>query len=546
MIRGPLLVLAALVAAGLLARDPWPPDETRYADVARGVVTGEGLIVPRLHGDVYGEKPPVFFWLTAALEGMGVPLGVGPRAVSGLAALASVALLPALGRGLGLADERTVRAAWILVASPLFFAYAQVGLLDATSTAFVAAAIAAKLARSGRGRAARGMLVAAEGAALGAALLTKGPVLLLFPLALRAGAALARRRSAASADASDTAAFALAAAVALAWLIAAAGAAGADYVRSITIGQAVRRISGDAPHLRAPGFLLGVTLAGLLPFTLLGVPAAELRSRARALRGWRPSPAAAALAGWCALPALVLSLLRTQQPHYLLPALPAAALLLAGPIAAPERWARRATAALALAAGAAMALGAVLAPALVPAHEVAQALAHDDVLRAGTAGAGALLVALVLAPRLRTAPVWGRAVAGDVVLAAAVILAVARLDRFMSPRALVAHPAIAAATAIDAPASLRSAVRVLSDRTEVDLLAEHQVVSRLERDPGRVVLVWERDAERLGAPPQGLETVARGYARGRALLALRARGAPGAPGATATNVAPLSRPRASP
>lgn len=540
MIRGPLFVLAALVLAGLLARDPWPPDETRYADVARAVLSGEGVVVPRLHGAVYGEKPPVFFWLTAALERAGLPLGVGPRAVSGLAALATLALLPAIGRGLGLPRELATRAAWILAASPLFFAYAHVGMLDATSTALVSAAIAAKLAR-GPGSAStplrRAGLIVAEGLALGAALLTKGPVLLLFPASLRLGAALARPRSTASADAGDAAALALALCVAGAWLVAAAGDAGVDYVRAITIGQAVRRVAGDAPHLRPPGFLLAVTLAGLLPFVWLGLPLARIRARARALRGWRPSAAGAALAGWCLVPALALSLLRTQQPHYLLPALPAAALLLAGPIVAPERWALRASVGLATLIGVALVAAALLAPALVPDRELARTLAGDAVLRAGAALAGALLLALVFAPPLRGLAAWRRGVVGSVAVAALGTLAVAKLDPFMSPRALLADPAVAGATALDVPASLRSAVRVLGGPADVELLAEHQVPARLAKEPGRVALVWERDLPRLGDAAAGLETVARGYARGRAVVALRA----ARPPAAAVSLPPTSR-----
>ena len=42
MSRLPLALLAALLLAGLFARDAWPPDETRAADVARAMTLGDG------------------------------------------------------------------------------------------------------------------------------------------------------------------------------------------------------------------------------------------------------------------------------------------------------------------------------------------------------------------------------------------------------------------------------------------------------------------------------------------------------------------------
>jgi len=46
--------------------DLWDPDEPRYADVAKEMVTNSGdWILMHLNGKVYGDKPPLFFWLIA-------------------------------------------------------------------------------------------------------------------------------------------------------------------------------------------------------------------------------------------------------------------------------------------------------------------------------------------------------------------------------------------------------------------------------------------------------------------------------------------------
>ena len=80
--RRQVLLLCALGAATFLPslplRDLWNPDEPRYAEVAREMrVTGEWL-VPHLNGEIYSEKPPLLFWLSA----LGQMAGLGFNAVS--------------------------------------------------------------------------------------------------------------------------------------------------------------------------------------------------------------------------------------------------------------------------------------------------------------------------------------------------------------------------------------------------------------------------------------------------------------------------------
>src|SRR3954465_1883519 len=57
------LFVLLLVGTGLGVRAPWPADEPRFALIAREMVhTGEWLF-PRIGGDLYPDKPPVYFWL---------------------------------------------------------------------------------------------------------------------------------------------------------------------------------------------------------------------------------------------------------------------------------------------------------------------------------------------------------------------------------------------------------------------------------------------------------------------------------------------------
>ena len=79
-----------LIGTGIGLRDPWPADEPRFALIARDMVaTGEWL-VPRVGGDIYADKPPLYFWL------MGFWLEV-------VGSLRIAFLLPSLLSGLGCA-----------------------------------------------------------------------------------------------------------------------------------------------------------------------------------------------------------------------------------------------------------------------------------------------------------------------------------------------------------------------------------------------------------------------------------------------------------
>lgn len=523
-----VLLTASLAGAPLALRGIWPPDETRYAAVAQSMLESGQVVVPRLDGEVYAEKPPVFFWAAAALRKAGVPLEAAPRLVSALSAVGVVALVPGIGAALGLSSAVSARGALLLATAPLFLAYAQMGLLDAWLTLLVALAIAAKLLRRGSGRL---ELAVVEGLALGAGLLTKGPVTLLFPLGLRAGALLDGRRSAARPDGSDLLALAVAGGVSLLWLGAAWREEGRGYVLGITLGQIAQRagVEGHTPHREAPGFLIAAAALGLLPWTLYAGRACG-RLRRAAERSTRNG--VGALLGWLA-PVAGLALLPSQQPHYALPALPAAALLLAHGTLEPSSRALR---------GGLAALGGALALLLLglgaggsawvpPGGSTSEALSialADPIFRAVAVAAG-LAVAALVATRRRDAPARTvrRLAAGAAVLFAAAVLLASRADPQIAPRALLQLPAVQSARRVAAPSSLCHLIRLADGQRDVEVLDKDAAFEALQREPGMVALVWPRDLRRRLAPePEqraSLEVIGRGFVQGRRVLAVRAR-----------------------
>jgi 4-amino-4-deoxy-L-arabinose transferase-like glycosyltransferase len=57
------LAVLVLIGTGLGMRDPWPADEPRFALIARDMVATGQWLFPRVGGDLYPDKPPIFFWI---------------------------------------------------------------------------------------------------------------------------------------------------------------------------------------------------------------------------------------------------------------------------------------------------------------------------------------------------------------------------------------------------------------------------------------------------------------------------------------------------
>lgn len=55
-----------LIGTGVGMRDPWPADEPRFASLAQDLARSGDWLFPRVGGDLYQDKPPLYFWLLAA------------------------------------------------------------------------------------------------------------------------------------------------------------------------------------------------------------------------------------------------------------------------------------------------------------------------------------------------------------------------------------------------------------------------------------------------------------------------------------------------
>ncbi|MEZ5514171.1 MAG: glycosyltransferase family 39 protein [Steroidobacteraceae bacterium] len=94
------VALLLIIAAGYGWRDPWPADEPRFASLARDMATSGDWLFPRVGGDLYQDKPPVFFWLLAASYSLIGTIRHSFLLPSLLAAAGTLFLLYDLGRRL--------------------------------------------------------------------------------------------------------------------------------------------------------------------------------------------------------------------------------------------------------------------------------------------------------------------------------------------------------------------------------------------------------------------------------------------------------------
>jgi 4-amino-4-deoxy-L-arabinose transferase and related glycosyltransferases of PMT family len=82
-----LLLTAAYLLPGLIGHDPWKQDETYIFDIVYGMLHSHDWVIPRLAGEPFMEKPPLYYWLAAGLaQGLSrwLPLHDGARLASGV------------------------------------------------------------------------------------------------------------------------------------------------------------------------------------------------------------------------------------------------------------------------------------------------------------------------------------------------------------------------------------------------------------------------------------------------------------------------------
>jgi len=318
-------VWLVLVLVALNTRPLLPIDETRYLAVAWEMWIRDSYLVPLLNGEPYSHKPPLLFWMIhAGWSVLGVSEWWG-RMVAPLFGLASLFAARALARSLWPeAPERARLVPWLLIGCLAWAVFTTVTMFDMLMVCFTMVTMLG-LVQAWRGRPWRGFAIAAI--AIGGGALAKGPVMavyvlpavLLAPLWMRPAPHSWLRYYFGAVLAVAAGVF-----IGIAWALPAAEVGGYSYGRAILWGQTAGRIAEAFAHERPGWWYLPVLPALLFPWIVW--PAAW-RSLGTVVRNVDGGVRLALV--WLGVGLLVLSLISGKQPHYLLPLVPAAALVMA-------------------------------------------------------------------------------------------------------------------------------------------------------------------------------------------------------------------------
>ena len=174
-------MLAALWLATLAARPLFNPDEARYAEIPREMLSSGDWVVPHLNGLAYIEKPPLQYWATALSYRLFGVSEFAARLYSALTALATIYFVWLAARRLWNAAAAW-RAAAVLSGMLMFVVLGQLLTLDMSLTFYMTLSLVGFLLAQTATRPGAWMLLAWAATAMG--VLTKGLVAAAIPVAV--------------------------------------------------------------------------------------------------------------------------------------------------------------------------------------------------------------------------------------------------------------------------------------------------------------------------------------------------------------------------
>jgi 4-amino-4-deoxy-L-arabinose transferase-like glycosyltransferase len=360
---GGLAVLLVVVWLATLANRPlFNPDEGRYAEIPREMLSGGDWVIPHLNGLDYIEKPPLQYWATALMYRLFGVSEFSARLYTALTALGTVALVGLLGARIG-GRETGWRAAAVFSSMIMVIVLGQLITLDMSLTFYMTASLTGFLLAQRPGEAGLNwMLLAWIGAALG--VLTKGLVAAAIPAAVLVIYSLCCRDVAPWYRLRWSWGLPLFLAIAVPWHWLAALRLD-DFLQFFFVHEHFARYLTPIADRQEPWWFFGMAfLIGTIPWT---VPALRV-----VVGGWRDRALKTQFSPtfflwiWVLFVCVFFSLSDSKLMPYILPAMPALAVLIAAlPIATLKRD-FLITAILTAVVGLALGIASFYLPALVP------------------------------------------------------------------------------------------------------------------------------------------------------------------------------------
>lgn len=343
----------------------WDRDEPRNAGCAWEMLQRGDWVVPVFNAELRGHKPVLLYWLMMSSYGVFGVSEFSARFWS--AALACGTVLCTYGIGRRLFDASVGRWSAVMLASCLMFDMAGraatpdsplIFLCTLSLWVFVRAGFPAGASGPGEFTPLSRLAVAAMGAVMGAAVLAKGPVGFLLPMAVSGMFLLIVRRPVVAADADSArknwrqrvarvlrvftprhffrtawsmrplTALAVAAAVAVPWYVWVGLRTDGEFLRAFFFEHHFDRATQSMEGHRGPFllFYVGAILVGFFPWSVFAVPMV-LETIRGIRRGDAWSRGLIFAACWVSVYVVLFSCARTKLPSYVTPCYPGLALL---------------------------------------------------------------------------------------------------------------------------------------------------------------------------------------------------------------------------
>jgi 4-amino-4-deoxy-L-arabinose transferase-like glycosyltransferase len=359
-----LFVTSGLLLYPFMSFHLFDPDEGRYAQIPREMLSTGQWTVPTLQGEVYLDKPPLFYWLVMISYSIFGFNASAARLVPALAMQGTVLLTYLLGRRI-VGERSALWGALLLCVSPIFLGIGRLLVLDGLLTLWITLALLAAYLALVSGRVVSGELTgfsspltthhspltthppslglgwwSIAALACGLGILTKGPValaLVLIPI-------WTQRRLVRLTSISWRAwglFYVISLSVSLPWYAAVCWQQ-PEFVQYFLWQHNVERFVEPFDHIRPVWFYLPILFFGLLPSVLFAWPLARFMISTKPAHANRRCPGLGYMlvAGlWCVF---FFSLAGSKLPTYILPAFPPLCLAL-GCFVARTDWCRSRT-----------------------------------------------------------------------------------------------------------------------------------------------------------------------------------------------------------
>ena len=319
------LCATILFFVGLEYRHLWGSDEPRVAGIAAEMARSGDMVIPRLNGEPFLEKPPLYFWAASTIFNLLGENTYTARLPSALAAICGVALVFFLARSMGFSAFTAFISAFILATSTGYWGIGRKCIIDMMLCLFTTCAVVCFFQAS-RSLQKRMLWYTGFFLSLSCAVMTKGLVGLAIPLsALSVWLLLEKDFSLRAWGLLSIGSLLCLIPVGI-WIWFLYNTLGWDAVYEVVWTNNFARFTGThQSHIRSFYFYIIRFPKNFFPWVLF-LPLG-LIFHLRKIREWNIRSNSLFFVAWLGIPFILLSFSAGKRDLYLLPLYPAAALL---------------------------------------------------------------------------------------------------------------------------------------------------------------------------------------------------------------------------